>query len=182
MTDSKLHSLTAASSLADTDEFYAVVSPFSTGTDRRVTLSTLRTYLLKSQAAFTIQAGTSNNTPTDATTYYFGGLFASTMGTSSGPRRIYVPATCRITRVYFVFTCVPGSAETSSLYLRVNDTTDTLISSSVVNNASPTVAYNTSLSVNLSAGDYIEMKWITPTWVTNPTALSINGVLYAVFQ
>lgn len=182
MTDSKLHSLTAASSLADTDEFYAVVSPFSTGTDRRVTLSTLRTYLLKSQAAFTIQVNTIGNTPADSTTYYFGGSFGTTAGTIAGNRRIYIPANCKITGAYFVFSQNAGSAETSSLYIRVNDTTDYLVSSSVVNNATTAVASNTSLSISLSAGSYIEMKWITPAWATNPTLVSISGILYAVFQ
>lgn len=59
-----------------------------------------------------------------------------------------------------------GSAETSSIYVRVNNTTDNLIASDV--NLSTIYAKSVNLSVALSTGDTFDIKWTTPTWATNP--------------
>lgn len=175
MPNVKVHSMTAATTIADTDEFYMVKDPFGPGYDRRVAFSVVKAYI---QPGYSLQFATYNNNPTSATTYYFGGLFAGTMGTTGGVRRIYIPQTATLRRIWMVFTSNLGSAETSSVYFRLNNATDTLISSSVVNNASPSIAFNTSMSVSVSANDYFEIKWITPSWTTAPTAVSIQGVAW----
>ena len=54
---------------------------------------------------------------------------------------------------------------------RLNNTTDTTLSSAIVNNASYTVVSVTGLSTAVAVGDYYEIKWVTPTWATNPTGV-----------
>lgn len=178
MADTQLHSMTEATSLGDSDEMYAVVSPYSAGNDRRISIANLRTTILSSIRGYSIQIGAYNFNPADATTYYWGGLFPAAPGTTDGTRRIYIPRGGTLKRIYLTFTCAPGSSETSTLYVRVNSTTDYTISSTFALDANPKIAFNTSLSIPLSTGDYIEIKWITPTWATNPTAVSVNAIAW----
>lgn len=117
--------------------------------------------------------------PNDATNYFGGGQIQSS-GTTAGVSRIYIPKTGTIKACYIVFdnSGTVGSAETSTISIRLNNTTDYTISSLVTNDARPTVFSNTSMSVSVTAGDYIEIKWITPTWATNPTSVRISGTIY----
>ncbi len=122
--------------------------------------------------------GPSQNTPADATTYYWGTPVSfAQWGSTAGKRRMIVPTNCTLTKAYVYFFQTAGSAETSTVYVRVNDTTDTAISAAVVNNASETAASNSAMSVTLSAGDFLEVKWVTPTWTTNPTSVAATTVL-----
>lgn len=176
MADSQLHALTEATTIADTDEFYMVKDPFGPGYDRRVKYQTLRTSILTSRG-YGLQFGTVNNNPADSTTYYFGGVFGSGMGTIDGQRRIYIPGGTSVKRIWMAFTGAIGSSETSSVYFRLNSTTDTLIGTFALD-ASPKVVFNTSLNISVAPGNYFEIKWVTPAWVTNPTAVSVNGVVW----
>jgi len=36
----------------------------------------------------------------------------------------------------------------------------------------------TGLSINVVEGDVLTVRWITPTWVTNPTSVNCNITLY----
>jgi hypothetical protein len=110
---------------------------------------------------------------TDATTYYFSNTNSGLTSTSLN-RRVFVPFACRITKAYIVSGQTGGSNETSTVAIRVNDTTDTTVSSSVTNDATATGPFNnTSLNIPLSAGDYFNFKWTTPTWATNPTNVAL---------
>lgn len=133
---------------------------------------------LGAAVGFPLQVSTYNTNPADATTYYFGGLHGAGLGTTGGGRRIYIPRAGTVTKAYLVFTCSTGSNETSTVSFRLNDTTDTTISTTVALNASPHVASKTDLSISVSAGDFFEIKWVSPTWATNPTAVSVSGVIW----
>lgn len=114
--------------------------------------------------------------PADATTYYFG---INTLNTTEGMSRVYIPKSGIIKSCYVhTATSVNASNETSTLSIRVNNTTDNTVSSSYVQNSTYNLISNTSMSVSISAGDYIEMKWVTPTWNTNPTSLQITVTIY----
>jgi hypothetical protein len=117
--------------------------------------------------------------PADATSY-FGGAGTSWQS-AGGFARMYITSNCTLKKVYGWLQGANGSSETSSMYVRVNNSSDTLISSSIACNAISTVAAfnNTSMSLSLSAGDYIEIKWATPTWATNPTG--VNGAFSLEF-
>lgn len=178
MANTRLHAMTESTSTNDTDELYLIISPFTSGYDRRMSIANLRTSLLSGIRGYTLQVGTYNTNPADATTYYFGGLQGAGLGTTGGGRRIYIPRAGTVTKAYLVFTCSTGSNETSTVSFRLNDTTDTTISTTVALNASPHVASKTDLSISVSAGDFFEIKWVSPTWATNPTAVSVSGVIW----
>lgn len=117
--------------------------------------------------------------PNNGTNYYGGGQVQSS-GTTAGVCRIYIPKTGTIKSCYVVFdnAGILASNETSTIAIRVNNTSDNLISSSVTNDTRPTTFSNTAMSVSVNAGDYIEIKWVTPTWTTNPTSVRISGNIY----
>jgi len=126
-----------------------------------------------------LQAGSDSSlNPADATTYFIGGIFGAAAGASATIRKIYIPRAGTVTKIYVVFSCVAGTSELSTIYFRLNNTTDTSISGLVALNSTPVVVSNTAMSVAVDAGDFFELKWITPTWATNPTAVSVNAVVY----
>lgn len=115
--------------------------------------------------------------PVDATTYYFGQSPSGSMQTTSGISRIYINKPGVITAcTIFVYSAGSPTAETSSVYLRLNNTTDTLISNAVRNDGSALVLTNYALNIAVVQGDYIEIKWVTPTWVTDPAAVTISAI------
>lgn len=130
---------------------------------------------IKQNGSYSLQALACQGTsPSDGSTIYFGGFgYWATAGANY--RKIYIPKSGVITSVYGMFYQTAGSGETSSLYMRHNSTTDYLVSSSIVNNSTLTSFSNSSLNIPVSAGDYIEFKWVCPTWVTNPTAVTAQA-------
>jgi len=71
-----------------------------------------------------------------------------------------------------------ASGQPSTLNFRLNNTTDALISAMVLNNAAVTSASHTTAAIDVSAGDYFQIKWQTPIWVTNPTNVRLAAVVY----
>lgn len=117
--------------------------------------------------------------PADATTYYW------SLGTLSPSTPNYTPMffanDCEIFRmdIMFVNAGTLGSNETSTIYLRTNNTTDNTITTSVVNDSALTKNNVTGLSIAVAAGDYLDIKWTTPTWTTNPTTVYFGFCLHA---
>ncbi len=121
----------------------------------------------------------SNNTfnPADSTVYYSGGFASVGPSTTAALRRIYFPSACTITDcTLFIVTNVNGSGETVNFAIRLNNTTDTALTSGTIS-ARATTIVTTGLSISVSAGSYIELKTTTPAWVTNPTGTFISGTL-----
>jgi len=61
--------------------------------------------------------------------------------------------------------------------IRLNNATDTLIQTLALANSNR-VWSNTSLSIAVVAGDYIEIKEVCPTWSTNPATVTRTGIIY----
>jgi len=118
---------------------------------------------------------TSTN-PTDATTRYISGAPVAQQSTYANANYI-APVAGTITAATLTWVASSaGTSETISTYVRVNDTTDYLIAS--VGNTSGTKQFvNGALSVALAANDTFSIKLVYPTWVTNPSGVSIGGVL-----
>jgi hypothetical protein len=117
----------------------------------------------------------------DGVSYFWGCTIPATPHTAGGARQIPMPAG-RITGAIISF--YTGNSSVSSnamtLYVRVNDTTDYLMSNSLVFSASIGVVVtvsNFAMDVPLAAGDKIEMKLVCPTWATNPTGAYFWGGL-----
>lgn len=119
--------------------------------------------------------------PADGTVYYIGSPFNIAPTTTADNRRIYVRKACTIKTadIGIVVAGVLGTGESSTIAIRVNNTTDTTISSAVTHSALYQQFSNTGLSISLSAGDYFEIKWTTPTWSTNPTNAQMTVMIYA---
>lgn len=122
-----------------------------------------------------VQALTSS--PTDAQTVYFGKLPKAPV-TTAAISKVYIrkAGTIKIAEIY-CYSGTAGSAESWSLYIRKNNTTDYLIATLAVS-ASERVFSNTGLSIAVAAGDYIEIKGVQPTWGTNPLTTIYGGYIY----
>jgi hypothetical protein len=118
--------------------------------------------------------------PADATTYYFG---VSNYGitTNSLNGQFHLPYNCTLVGWDFNATpaAVASSSETSTFIVFGSTNTYTLSSSITFS-----TAYNnytaSGISQNFNANEAISMKWVTPTWATNPTQLFIGITLWFV--
>ncbi|MFY9309156.1 MAG: hypothetical protein WAQ28_08945 [Bacteroidia bacterium] len=117
--------------------------------------------------------------PADSTTYYFGSTFLGTLNTAADRCRIYIPATGTIDACYLLITVAGtlGTSETSTIYIRKSGV-DTTVSSSVQANQAVNAVSNSALNIAVTAGNYIELKWVTPAWVTNPTSVGISAQIH----
>lgn len=122
-----------------------------------------------------VQALTSS--PTDAQTVYFGTLPKAPV-TAAATSKVYIPKSGTLKRAeVYCYSGTAGTAESWSLYVRLNNTTDTLIQTLAVS-ASERRFTNNALSIVVSAGDYVEIKGVQPTWVTNPATTIYGGYIY----
>lgn len=127
--------------------------------------------------SYTLNFNFSAFSPADATTYYVGLNVASPFTTDTNIRLIAL-RNSTLKKVSITSRQSAGSSENSSFALGVNGTYTTF--SSVVKFDG--IPYNqlltTGLSINVVEGDVLTVRWITPTWVTNPTSVNCNITLY----
>lgn len=127
----------------------------------------------------TAKMGTSNTlNPADASTYYWGGPLTNAFQSTPAVRRLYFPKAGTIKAATLFSTQSGGSNEQSTISIRLNNTSDTSISTTATFATSVTLITNTALNIPVVVGDYIEIKWVTPTWVTNPTNMVIDSQIY----
>ena len=126
----------------------------------------------------------SNVNPADATNYYVG--VADAPSTTSKDASIIIPVTGKIKSIGInsVIYTVLGTSENSTFSVRVlsggiNGTaTETLLTNTYKLNATYISTLLTGLNISVNAGDAIEIKWLTPTWVTNPTGVRLKFNLF----
>jgi len=126
---------------------------------------------------YTLQIQALTSSPADGATVYFGKLPKAPV-TVAAISKIYIrkAGTIKIAEIY-CYSGTAGSNEAWSLYIRKNNTTDTLIAT--LNLAtSERVFSNTGLSIAVAVGDYIEIKAINPSWGTNPLTTIFGGYIY----
>lgn len=167
MADTKISALTTDST-PDRAADYAPTYDASAIATKKVLLSNFGTYV--------IPVNLHAVAPADSTTYYMS-PFPALGGLPVDPTtvKVRVARTGKIVAVYLDGLCATGSVESSTFSLRLNNTTDTTISSAVVFNATPYSFSNTALAIAVTAGDYINVKWVTPAWATNPTGIYITA-------
>ena len=125
--------------------------------------------------AINVQALTSS--PTDSQTVYFGMLPKAPI-TTANISKCYVRAAGTIKRAeIYCYSGTAGTAEAWSLYIRKNNTTDTLIAT-VSAGASERIFTNAALNISMAAGDYFEIKAVNPLWATNPLTCIFGGYIY----
>ncbi len=115
--------------------------------------------------------------PTDGQTVYIGSAPVAPTTVATQRRIIMNRSVTIVAAMVSMFAAaVGGTAENISIYIRVNNTTDHLIQTVGVA-ANQRTFSNTGLSIGLVAGDYIEIKIVQPTWVTNPTSVLVSGYI-----
>jgi len=145
----------------------------ATGTPSGKFLKDDDTWALTGGYALCLTALTFN--PTDGETYYVG--IQAEAPTNFTGHRLYVPRAGTIKAAYVNWAGSAPSNENISMYIRLNNATDTLIAT-VGTTSVQRLFSNDALSIAVVAGDYIELKIICPTWVTNPTGVMLGGVVY----
>ena len=126
---------------------------------------------------YTLSVQALTSSPVDAQTIYFGNLPKAPV-TTAAISKIYIPRAGNITRAeIYCYSGTAGTAENWSGYIRLNNATDTLIATLGVATNERRFS-NTALSIAVVAGDYIEIKFINPTWATNPLTTIFGGYIY----
>lgn len=105
---------------------------------------------------------TTDFNPTSTINYYGGDSLDSTPSTTAQTRRVYIPKTGTIKFCYGFFNQVAqGISSLGDLHINVNNGAYTLISQQ--SHFTTTTLYsNTSLSIAVTLGDYIEFRWRCP--------------------
>jgi len=163
----RINNLTVTSAPILTSDYLSIYSS-SDATAYKVLGENVGGYCLDAH----FSASTGSN-PADATTYYFSPFTNQGLVTVAAQHKIRVPRAGVVRRVYIdgIVTGTLATTETSTISFRLNDTTDTTVTSAAVFNATPFSFSNTSMSVSVALGDYFTLKWVTPTWSTNPTGV-----------
>lgn len=134
-----------------------------------------------SSLGYSLEFFCSQAAPADSTTYYCGSNDRDDASTTSTFMQLQVPkaGTVKAAYVSWYNNSTLATSESVQIYFRLNDTTDTTISTTV--NLSTVRAVYTSatgLSTAVVAGDKINIKVITPAWATNPTNQRWMVILY----
>jgi hypothetical protein len=118
--------------------------------------------------------------PADVTTYYAGELHALTMQTTATVQAVRIPKAGVVTYVYATYRNfgTAGSTTNSTVSFRLNNTTDYTIATTVDTSVLATYVNAAPLNAAVARSDFFEIKWVTPTWATNPTNVTIAGVVY----
>lgn len=115
--------------------------------------------------------------PADSTTYYFAQrrTFIQQTSTTNTQQRFFVSTAITLNKVYANFNVAGtlGSNENCTFFIRVNDTTNTNISTTVQLNSANVIVSNSSLGISLNPGDYFMFGFTCPAWATNPTTVSL---------
>lgn len=139
--------------------------------------ATSNTYTLTGNSSFS-----ASSDPADSPAKYYagqrGGIFLTQI-TTGALNRVYIDKSGTVVAARLTFFQNGGSAQTSTMNFRLNNTTNTAISSAITNDATVTTFSNTALNVSVSAGDYFELEWEAAAWTpTNPTDVSLVWVVY----
>ena len=131
-----------------------------------------------SGVGYAIQAAALTHNPADGTTFFFGSPLMAPLQSTSDRRRLYIPKSGNMVlfRVYVFVTSVV-TTESVVFTVRLNDTTDTALSVSIGYVINSNTAVDTG-SVAVVEGDYIEIKVVNPSWVTNPTGVLLSAIIF----
>ncbi len=74
---------------------------------------------------------------------------------------------------------ISSTSETSTFSVLQNNTTSSVLFLQLITMTAAIQSFVISgLNVAFASTDTIEMKWLTPTWVTNPTGVRVTIDLY----
>jgi hypothetical protein len=128
---------------------------------------------------FTMQVFCDTANPTDNATWYIGlGPHASTAPGNINVQRVVVPTQSTLESVsLFLYRTTPGSSETSTISIRKTSNGEETVLANDVNTDTNHNIIATGLNISCGAGEGLQVKWVTPTWATNPIWVSFCGTL-----
>ena len=121
--------------------------------------------------------------PPDANTFYFGNGRNSSIYSPDVAIVIPNAGTIKKIGIISIINGSLGSTENSTFSVRkrtgtAGTPTDTVITNTYKFNSVYNTSMYTGFNISVAEGDLIEIKWDTPTWVTNPTTLQFNITLF----
>lgn len=135
---------------------------------------------------YALQMTTAEGNPADATTYFMrnsnnsiSGAFTASTASGGLLQQLYVTRTGTVTACAGSFNTrgTVASNENTSVIIRKNNTTDATVTSTAKLTAAGVNFSNTAMTLAVTAGDYLEIKVVCPTWGTNPTAVSFSATI-----
>jgi CheY-specific phosphatase CheX len=138
---------------------------------------------MASQSGYTMQfvLATTGSNLAASTTYRMGAPVRNQLNTTSGRTRIYVPrpGKVRYAHLYIRTNGTLASAGTSTLALNKNSSVgETIATSTTAGSSADATVSSTAISMSVVQGDFLEINWITPAWVTLPTAVEASAIIY----
>jgi hypothetical protein len=129
--------------------------------------------------SYAVQMMTGNQNPADSTTYYLTYSAAWASGPLTG-NKLYMPKAGTITACYgsAIIAGTLASATNVTIAIRLNDTTNTNVTTTANWSATPANFSNNALSIAVVAGDYINILVICPVWAPNPTTVSVGCTVF----
>jgi len=114
----------------------------------------------------------------NSTTYYFGMDSISSLQTVYANASIRIPKAGTIKAAFFKWSITtPGTGEIVPHSIRINDTTDVLVSNATLAAARQDV-YNSNMSQAVAKDDTFVLKVATPAWATPPLTARVEGYIY----
>lgn len=117
--------------------------------------------------------------PVDSTTYYLGCMASTSLTATVLSYSAVIPYSGRIRAGNLLMrsNTTIGTNEDIIVTIRKNDTTDYAFSTVGLATANRLFS-NYNLDIPVSAGDFIDIKIVTPAWVTNPDGCRFGGYLF----
>jgi hypothetical protein len=137
----------------------------------------MRTLILRESTGYALKVTTTGFSPLDATTYYMGMDFGHT--TVQGRYRLVIPKSGVIKAISIMVYGGNGSSELVTVDLLVNGVGSVGSHTENWSNIASTLVTNIpGLGYPVLFGDYLELRMVCPTWVTNPTTMAIVATVY----
>lgn len=129
----------------------------------------------------TIQTG-NLGAPAVLTTYYGANMNVG-FSTAAAAHILYFPFPCRITGAqwFWQYSNNPTNEDVNT-YIRIDDSTDYLIETKGLAAAGNTTFENLNLNIPVNNSNFMQVKTVTPNWVTPPTSLRTSGNLILLFD
>ena len=132
------------------------------------------------ESIFPIMCSAPSSTYAASTTYYMGSAaFAGTLTSTANQRVMQIPFNATLIGASIgTRSGTPGSSETSTVYMRVNNTTDVQLTNTMSFASANTNQYTSALNTDVSAGDTYEVKLTTGAFTAAPATSFVTVMLY----
>lgn len=121
------------------------------------------------------------HTPADGQTVYYG-YRPIAPSTTANTNKMYIQQAGTIKKVgVYSYSGTAGTGEEWSQYIVVNNA-DTYLIATVSSATNERMWINLTMNITVAPGDYIEMKSVQPTFVTNPATTIYGGGFYMEYE